>query len=425
MQSLILLTNGYPYGTWETYLETETQYYGKYFDHVYVISLQVRKEHRSIKRMLPDSNFDNFKVDYKPRWVYLLNSFRALWDLNFYKEVLKLIKENRFTIGRFIRLVVFVTRSHYEAAQALHYLGTSVIDESGVLYSYRLEYQPYVAMLIQKKYPGYRIIARGHGSDLFEWRNRDNYIPLRETILSHINKVYLIADDGKRYLENKYPLYAKKMEVSRLGTKEYGFPEIKRKKGYISIVSCSAVVAIKRIDLIVKALATIKDIEVVWTHFGDGPLIDQIKILCGHILPQNIHADFKGFVQNETVLQEYNSGSYQIFLNVSSSEGVPVSIMEVMSFGIPCIATDVGGTGEIITDRKNGILLQADFSISELAEWIRKFADMNEFEFQRYRLNAKGEWYDKYSAERNYESFCSEIAIIGDREQFVNEDSSR
>ena len=35
---------------------------------------------------------------------------------------------------------------------------------------------------------------------------------------------------------------------------------------------------------------------------------------------------------------------YHVFLNVSSSEGVPVSIIEAMSFGIPCIATNVGGT---------------------------------------------------------------------------------
>lgn len=75
MNNLILLTNGYPYGTWETYLETETQYYGKYFDNIYVCSLQVRKEHRSIKRLLPCEKLKNIRIDYKPKYVYLLNSF--------------------------------------------------------------------------------------------------------------------------------------------------------------------------------------------------------------------------------------------------------------------------------------------------------------------------------------------------------------
>lgn len=31
MHNLILLTNGYPYGTWETYLETEVQHYMNIF----------------------------------------------------------------------------------------------------------------------------------------------------------------------------------------------------------------------------------------------------------------------------------------------------------------------------------------------------------------------------------------------------------
>ncbi|MFR4320263.1 MAG: glycosyltransferase [Blautia massiliensis (ex Durand et al. 2017)] len=44
-------------------------------------------------------------------------------------------------------------------------------------------------------------------------------------------------------------------------------------------------------------------------------------------------------------------------MNVSSSEGIPVSIMEATSFGIPGIATDAGGTKEIIRDKENGVLL--------------------------------------------------------------------
>lgn len=410
MHNLILLTNGYPYGTWETYLETETQYYSNYFEHIYVCSLQVRKEHRTIKRPLPCEKFKSCRIDYKPRYVYLLNSFRAFSDINFYKEIINLINRKQFSIGKLVRLTVFLTRAHYEARKVLRFLDESSIGNTGLIYSYRFEYQPYVGILIQRKYPGYRIISRGHGADLFEWRNKDNYIPLREEILSHIEKVYLIAEDGRKYLKQKYPEYAKKLEVSRLGTGDYGFPEIRRKQGTISVVSCSAAVSVKRIDLIVKALEIIRGTEVKWTHFGDGPLLAELKSLCDQILPDNIHCDFRGFVPNEEVLKEYQSGKYQLFLNVSSSEGVPVSIMEVMSFGIPCIATDVGGTREIITDGKDGVLLRANFDSNELAGWICKFADMDEEEYQEYRRNARNDWNGNYSAERNYISFCRKMA---------------
>jgi phosphatidylinositol alpha-1,6-mannosyltransferase len=48
-----------------------------------------------------------------------------------------------------------------------------------------------------------------------------------------------------------------------------------------------------------------------------------------------------------------------VFVNPSYSEGLPTSIMEAASIGLPIIATDVGGTGEIITDYKTGILIKA------------------------------------------------------------------
>jgi glycosyltransferase involved in cell wall biosynthesis len=48
-----------------------------------------------------------------------------------------------------------------------------------------------------------------------------------------------------------------------------------------------------------------------------------------------------------------------IFVNPSYSEGFPTSVLEAASIGIPVIATDVGGTKEIITDNNTGILVQA------------------------------------------------------------------
>ena len=45
-----------------------------------------------------------------------------------------------------------------------------------------------------------------------------------------------------------------------------------------------------------------------------------------------------------------------IFVNPSYSEGLPTAVMEAASLGKPIIATDVGGTNEIITDGESGIL---------------------------------------------------------------------
>lgn len=410
MENLILLTNGYPYGNWEPYLETEVKYYPHYFKKIFICSLQVRKEHRDKVRNLPKGEFEVCRIDYASRWIYLINAIRAISDFNLYREIFNLIKKKKLIWGRFVRLVVYITRAHYEAKQILDFINKYEIKE-GLIYSYRFEYQPYVGCIIQKKHPYLKIITRAHGSDLFEDRKPYGYIPMREYVLQHVNKVYLIADDGMYYLKSRYPEYKAKLTVSRLGTSDYGFANISKSPKMISVVSCSAIVPIKRIDLIIKALSEIDDIEVYWTHFGEGVLLEEMKLQC-ETMPKNIHYDFRGFVSNQQVLKEYGEGRYHLFLNTSKSEGVPVSIMEAISFGIPCIATNVGGTGEIIIDKLNGILLDDNFDIIKLSEWIRNFSVMEVEEYNRYRVNARTTWEIKYSATNNYNTFCNEITEL-------------
>ena len=79
-----------------------------------------------------------------------------------------------------------------------------------------------------------------------------------------------------------------------------------------------------------------------------------------------------GAIQNVEVYKYYNEHCADLFINVSSSEGLPVSIMEAISFGIPVIATDVGGTGEIVKNGISGFLINRDFETVELAKKIMK-----------------------------------------------------
>ena len=48
---------------------------------------------------------------------------------------------------------------------------------------------------------------------------------------------------------------------------------------------------------------------------------------------------------------------YDLLMNVSYFEGIPVSMMEALSVGIPLLGPDVGGVSEIIKNGYNGFLV--------------------------------------------------------------------
>jgi len=91
---------------------------------------------------------------------------------------------------------------------------------------------------------------------------------------------------------------------------------------------------------------------------------DKARILDGR---DNVDYKFLGRLDHVEVFSYFKNNPVDVLINTSSSEGLPVSIMEAMSFGIPIIATDVGGTSEPVTD-KTGILIPGDCSPEDVSE---------------------------------------------------------
>ena len=54
-------------------------------------------------------------------------------------------------------------------------------------------------------------------------------------------------------------------------------------------------------------------------------------------------------------VEEYLNDS-DLFIHPSYVEGMPRSLLEAMSVGLPCIATRIRGAREIIEDRNNGFI---------------------------------------------------------------------
>ena len=58
---------------------------------------------------------------------------------------------------------------------------------------------------------------------------------------------------------------------------------------------------------------------------------------------------FLGNVDHAALLDSYSAGRYDTFVLPSLHEGISIALIEAMSRGLPAIATDVGGTRELLT----------------------------------------------------------------------------
>jgi glycosyltransferase involved in cell wall biosynthesis len=81
--------------------------------------------------------------------------------------------------------------------------------------------------------------------------------------------------------------------------------------------------------------------------------------------------------------------------------------MEAISFGIPVMATDVGGCREIVTD-STGILIPKDFDVKEAARLISEFYQ-SEKNKEVFRKGVKSFWKTNFEVFKNYREFFEDL----------------
>lgn len=281
-------------------------------------------------------------------------------------------------------------------------------NEKIIFYSYWMYLNACVASRFKQRYRLSKFITRAHGYDLYEERSEICFLPGRKIIFDSVDAIYPVSKQGEHYLGRKYPCLEKSKVISMyLGTFDHGINNIPIKKK--CIVSCSHIVPVKRIDLLITALSSIKDIEIEWIHYGDGSSRDEIQTMAELLLSPNIQYTLAGEIQNEKLMKLFKEKEISYLINVSESEGLPVSIMESMSLGIPVIATDVGGVNEIVEDKKNGYLVDKDVSPEELAHYIRTALNIPKEEYKALKTAARITWENKFDASKNYASFYQKI----------------
>lgn len=256
----------------------------------------------------------------------------------------------------------------------------------------------------KKKFPNIKTFSFAHSYEIHPGRNP--LMPYCYNTFKHnfVDKVFFISETMRQLYDEGtdfryHDLLKSKSEVHYLGTqklfKEFGGPST---DGAFRICTCSSMVALKRLPLLMSAVKKWNLGKIVWTHLGGGPLYDSLVEEAGRICAnQNIEIIFKGKIPNNEVQKFYANNPVDLFLNISEVEGLPVSIMEAASYSIPILATDVGGTKEIVDD-SNGCLVPPSIDREELLLKIKAFYYLSQAEKQELRNYSWKVWNDRFNS---------------------------
>jgi glycosyltransferase involved in cell wall biosynthesis len=247
-----------------------------------------------------------------------------------------------------------------------------------------------------------RAVARAHAFDLYDERWEAGAVPFRAFRLASLDRVFPVSQHGLRYLLQRHPSAQGKLRLSRLGVASPHPPRLqdhRARDGPPTIVSCARLTPIKRVELIPSVLARIGT-PLNWIHFGDGPTRSRVERAAAE-LPARVGWRLAGRVDHDQVLEYYRANRVDLFISLSASEGLPVSMMEAISFGVPLLATAVGGVPEIVNAR-TGMLVRQDDSPEVIAGAARRLLGGE----ARPATEIRAFFEATFDAERNFGEFA-------------------
>lgn len=413
-RGLVLITTAFPFASGEPYLETEIPFLAGAFSRVLIFTIGLHPQNRTALPLPKNVTAYNCATR-PPKQARALDVLRGAGAVVSRPDLLPDdLREAGCSPQRRAFLGYFLARAERHAREIDGILQN--IDLSGwneaLVYGYWFFVAAAVAAQVhdslrRRGVPAVRAISRAHGYDLYPYANRLRYLPCRTMLLDALDAVYPCSENGAAFLRKNYPDYAAKIQPAFLGTED---GELRKGStdGTFRILTCARTVPLKRLDRLAHVLASMRAKQPIeWTHIGDGPSLDALRQIAQRF-PDGVTAHFMGELPHTQVLRYYREKPADLFVLVSEREGLPVSVMEALSFGVPAVVTDVGGCTELIRDGENGYVLPADFDDALLASVLTRAMHAPD----TMRAAAFASWQKRCAAGDNYPLFIQTVSAL-------------
>lgn len=416
-RTIILLTKTFPYGHKEVYIAHELPYLASKFNKVIIIPYDEYHYDEKNSRTIPN-NCEVFKAfNIISKGYGKKHKIRR--EFTVWKAILSTIASERewqLHLKHWNTLIIRL-RYLYDIAYALNgkLQGQLTEPDKIIFYNYWLHYGVFISHFYKNFHTKTHIIARSHSLDLYhkDWEQiffngEKKFLPFETFKIKHTDTIYAISRHGFNHLCSKFPSHNKKFKIAYLGVEDSAVVPIQGYSKKPIIVSCSSIQELKRVYLIPELLSNLK-IDFEWHHFGSAVnKLAEEKVL-NQIRQFNINDKcfLHGETKNDAILEFYKTKSPELFINLSTAEGLPVSIMEAYSYAIPALATNIVAVPEIVNS-ENGFLVDVNFISSEIGLLINNFLHSPTTIYQK-RINARKTFLKYFNAKKNYKLFLSSI----------------
>lgn len=185
-------------------------------------------------------------------------------------------------------------------------------------------------------------------------------------------------------VENEWPsLKIKQKKVIHLYTDTIAKPEFQNRDNIFGMV-CRLTPG-KHVVECIRAMSEIHNLHPNWRLeiIGSGKQQQECENLVNELEAKE-YISLLGWVEHSDLQNKVKSWKFLLF--PTDTEGMPNGIIEMMGFGIPAIASSVGGISDVICST-NGFLLYGS-TVLDLKERIEKAIELSDNEYTKMARNA-------------------------------------
>ncbi len=406
-KTLILLTKQFPYQHREQYVAHELVYLAKSFDRVFIYPHDHFGKEEKISFSLPENVevIDLNRQIIPEKKIAVFKSFISAFYFEFFRT------HSKWWLLKNAMRFYSIYATQFALGSGLErFIEQNKLDKKNIVYySYWFSASALCLAILKSRKRISRFVSRAHALDLYheDWgllNEKTRVLPFRNFKQKYVDVIFSISNHGKKYLNKKYPSI-REVEVNYLGVKDEGLnPESTISDGLFVIVTCSGIDDNKRIHLLGESLSRL-NLPVNWIHFGDG---HQKAMALKSVSSDLVQFEVKGQTPNAEIRKFYSEHHIDLFVNLSRVEGLPVTIMEALSHGIPVLATRANGTPEAVVDGITGKLVEVDFNTKTLDTVLNEIIS-NSGKLSSMRIEARKLFAQKFDADKNYILFADAL----------------